>query len=236
MSPSHRQLSPRAGRYRPALLCVYLLKPMTWQDIIKLHLAGSRGETSDTIMLPPAHLPEGLSALAHRMKVKLDPDGPVELAPSWLGARALPALFGGHGNRIRLGGLLARKLSPSALDAVMAHELAHLKCRHWELLLLGAMLAALGGTAIGLAVDGSTMLRILIGGMVPLAAAAGLSWIAEYEADRVAAEYVGYEVVAVMLGELRDSGFRRRAEFTHPPDVHRLKRVLAARLRPGREA
>ncbi len=203
---------------------------MTWQDIIKLHLAGSRGETRETIVLPVAHLPEGLPVLAQRMKVRLDPDGPVEIAPKWLGARALPSLLRGRGNRIRLGGMLARRLSPAALDAVMAHELAHLKCRHWELLLLGAMLAALAGMAISLAFEGPVALRILLGGMVPLTAAAGLSWIAEYEADRVAAEYVGYEVVAVMLGELRDSGFRRRAEFTHPPDVHRLKRLLAAHL------
>ncbi|MFW6055903.1 MAG: M48 family metallopeptidase [Chloroflexota bacterium] len=203
---------------------------MTWQDIVKLHLAGSRSETRETVVLPVTHLPEGLAVLAQRMKVRLDPHGPVEIAPGWLGARALPSLFGGRGNRIRLGGMLARRLSPAALDAVMAHELAHLKCRHWELLLLGVMLAALGGTAIGLAVDGSIALRILLGGTVLLATAAGLSWVAEYEADRVAADYVGYEVVAVMLGELRDSGFRRRAEFTHPPDVHRLKRLLAAHL------
>jgi|GEM_PF-3252597 len=204
---------------------------MTWQDIIKLHLAGSRPDTRETVVLPLSQLPEGLSDLAERMRVALDPEGPVELAPSWLGARALPALLGGQGNRIRLGGMLARRLTPQALDAVVAHELAHLKCRHWELLLLGAMLAALGGTAIALAVEGPLALRLVLGGLVPLWAAAGLSWGAEYEADRVAARYVGYDSVALMLGELRDSGFRRRAEFTHPPDVRRLKRVLAASLR-----
>jgi Zn-dependent protease with chaperone function len=223
-----------AGRRRPApgvFGSVYLRGFMTWQDIIKLHLAGSRRDTPETVVLPPSHLPEGLSALAERMKVTLDPQGPVEIAPCWLGARALPALVAGHGNRIRLGGLLARRLSAPALDAVMAHELAHLKCRHWELLLLAAMLAGLGGTAIALAVDASLAMRLVLGGLVPLVAAAALSWVAEYEADQVAAQYVGYDSVMLMLGELRDSGFRRRAEFTHPPDVQRLKRLVATHLR-----
>lgn len=208
---------------------------MTWQDIIKLHLAGSHGDTRETVALPVSDLPEGLAALAERMNVTLDADAPVELAPSWIGARALPALFAGHGNRIRLGGMLARRLSPRALDAVMAHELAHLKCRHWELLLLGAMLAALGGMAVGLALEGPMAVRLVLGGLVPLVAAAGLSWAAEYEADRVAAQYVGYDSVVAMLGELRHSGFRRNAEFTHPPDVRRLKRLIAAYLRIRRQ-
>jgi len=209
---------------------------MTWQDIIKLHLAGSHSDTHETVVLPPSHLPEGLSVLAERMGVILDADGPMELAPSWLGARALPSLLAGHGNRIRLGGVLARRLSPAALDAVMAHELAHLKCRHWELLLLGSMLATLAGMAVGLALEGPMAVRLVLGGLVPLLAAAGLSWVAEYEADRVAAQYVGYDAVVAMLGELRDSGFRRHAEFTHPPDVRRLKRLIATRLRIRRDS
>lgn len=205
---------------------------MTWHDIIQLHVAGAQGEGAGKqkglVELRWTDVPEALRTIADRMRVSLDVAFPVELSPAWRGARAMAAVAGGRGNRIRLGGALARSLSAGALDGVMAHELAHLKCRHWELLLLGCVLAALGGVALGLALDLPTALRMVVGGMVPILSAASLSWIAEYEADRVAARYVGYDVMALTLRELRDSGFRTRAEFTHPPDSSRVRRLLSA--------
>jgi Zn-dependent protease with chaperone function len=205
---------------------------MTWHDIIQLHVAGAQGEGAGKqkglVGLRWSDVPETLRLLADRMRVSLDVAFPVELSPAWRGARAIAAVAGGRGNRIRLGGALARSLSADALDGVMAHELAHLKCRHWELLLSGCILAALGGVALGLALDLPTALRMVAGGLVPIVSAAGFSWMAEYEADRVAARYVGYDVMALTLRELRDSGFRTRAEFTHPPDSSRVRRLLSA--------
>ncbi len=205
---------------------------MTWHDIIQLHVAGaqgvSAGRQNGLVELRWTEVPETLRTLAGRMKVSLDSSFPVELSPSWRGARAIAAVIGGRGNRVRLGGALAGTLSPEALEGVMAHELAHLKCRHWELLLLGCILAALGGVALGLALDLPTALRVALGGLVPVVSAASLSWLAEYEADRVAARYVGYDVMALTLRELRDTGFRARAEFTHPPDGSRVRRLVSA--------
>ncbi len=111
---------------------------MTWHDIIRLHMAGSEGKSKGVVPLRWSEVPESLKSLADRMKVALDPGVPVEIAPSWRGARAMVAAGGRRGNRIRLGGALAERLSPEALDGVMAHELAHLKCMHWELLLAGS--------------------------------------------------------------------------------------------------
>ncbi|MBN1152127.1 MAG: M48 family metalloprotease [Dehalococcoidia bacterium] len=201
---------------------------MTWHDIISLHVAGSAGKSKGAVPLKWSDVPDSLRVLANRMKVVLDPEVPVEIAPSWLGARAMVAA-GRRGNRIRLGGALAARLSPEALDGVMAHELAHIKCMHWELLLAGTTLAALAGIAIGLAVDSSIALRLVLGGGVLILTAALLSWISEYEADSVAAEYVGYQVMALTLRELRDTGFRTRAEFTHPPDGSRVRHLVWAR-------
>jgi len=205
---------------------------MTWHDIIQLHVAGaqgmSAGKQNGLVGLRWTEVPDTLRTLAGRMKVSLDSSFPVEISPSWRGARAIAAVIGGRGNRIRLGGALAGTLSPEALEGVMAHELAHLKCRHWELLLLGCVLAAVGGVALGLALDLPTTLRMVLGGIVPVVSAASLSWVSEYEADRVAARYVGYDVMAQTLRELRDTGFRTRAEFTHPPDGSRVRRLLAA--------
>ena len=206
---------------------------MTWQDIIRLHVAGPSGKGSDVVELSWSDVPESLSELADRMNVGLDSSSPVEIAPSWLGARALCAIRGRRGKRIRLGGALARKLSPGALEGVLAHELAHLKCRHWELLLAGCLLAAVAGVAAGLAVSLPTVGRLVLGGGVLVLSAAAMSWAAEYEADRVAARYVGYDVMAQTLCELRDSGFRARPEFTHPPDGRRIRRLLDSRLRDG---
>jgi len=200
---------------------------MTWHDIISLHVAGSAGKGKGAVPLHWSDVPDSLRTLAQRMKVVLDPGVPVEIAPSWLGARAMVA-GGRRGNRIRLGGALAARLSPEALDGVMAHELAHIKCMHWELLLAGSTLAAVAGIALGLAVDLPIAFRLLLGGGVLVATAAALSWVCEYEADTVAAEYVGYDVMALTLRELRDSGFRTRAEFTHPPDGSRVRQLLWA--------
>jgi len=204
---------------------------MTWHDIIRLHMAGSTGKSKGVVPLRWSDVPESLKSLTERMKVALDPAVPVELSPSWRGARAMVAARRRRGNRIRLGGALAARLSPEALDGVMAHELAHLRCMHWELLLAGSTLAALAGIAVGLAVDLPMALRLFFGGGVLVLSTAALSWLAEYEADSVAAQYVGYDVMALTLRELRDSGFRTRAEFTHPPDGSRVRQLLAAQLR-----
>ena len=204
---------------------------MTWHDIISLHVAGSAGRGKGAVPLRWSDVPESLRTLAERMKVVLDPQVPVEIAPTWLGARAMVAARGRRGNRIRIGGALAARLSPGALDGVMAHELAHIKCMHWELLLAGSTLAALAGIAVGLAVDLPIALRLILGGAVLIVTAAVLSWVSEYEADSVAAEYVGYDVMALTLRELRDSGFRTRGEFTHPPDKSRVRQLLWARWR-----
>ncbi|MBE9505736.1 MAG: M48 family metalloprotease [Chloroflexi bacterium] len=141
---------------------------MTWQDIIHLHVVGSRGGKKGLVPLRWTELPDSLLRLAGRMGVRLDSSFPVEIAPSWLGARALCAIRGRRGRRIRLGGALARKLSPEALDGVLAHELAHLKCRHWELLLMGCLLAAVAGVAAGLAVSFPTVGRLVLGGTLPV--------------------------------------------------------------------
>jgi len=204
---------------------------MTWHDIIGLHVAGSGGKTKGLVPLQWSDVPDSLEALARRMKVALDSTVPVEIAPSWLGARAMVSAGGRRGNRIRLGGALAARLSPQALDGVLAHELAHLKCMHWELLLAGSTLAALAGIAVALALDLPIALRLLLGGGILVLSAAALSWAAEYEADSVAAQFVGYDVMALTLRELRDSGFRTRAEFTHPPDGSRVRQLLSARWR-----
>jgi Zn-dependent protease with chaperone function len=196
---------------------------MTWQDIVRLHVAGPSGQGNDLVGLRWSDVPGSLSELADRMNVSLDSQFPVEIAPSWRGARALPNLWGGRGNRIRIGVALVEKLSPEALEAVLAHELAHLKCRHWELLLLGSILAALGGIAVGLALKTPEVAGLIAGGMVLVGAFAAMSWAAEFEADGVAARYVGRKTVRVMLRELRERGFRRRPELTHPTDGLRLK-------------
>jgi Zn-dependent protease with chaperone function len=209
------------------------MEHMTWQDIIRLHVHCPSREGIGVVALPQGQVPESLLILADRMNVALDSAFPVEIDPSWCGARALPGLRGSRGNRVRLGGALAGKLSPVALESVLAHELAHLKCRHWELLLLGTVLAALGGLAVGLAVDVATWIRLLLGGGVLVLAAAALSWVAEYEADSVAARYVGRDKVAMMLEELKNNHFRRVPELTHPTDalrLHRLRRIRIPRL------
>ncbi len=204
---------------------------MTWHDITRLHVAGSVGESRGVVPLRWSEVPESLGRLAGRMDVVLDAKVPVELAPGWFGARVLVAGGRRRGNRIRIGGALGMCLSPEALEGVMAHELAHLKCMHWELLLAGCSLAALAGIALGLMVDVSVAMRLLLGGGVLVLGTAIMSWLYEYEADSVAAQYVGYEAMALTLRELRDSGFRTRAEFTHPSDRSRVRQLLSVRRR-----
>lgn len=202
---------------------------MTWQDIIRLHVAGPSGQGNDIVGLRWSDVPGSLSELADRMNVSLDRQFPVEISPSWRGARALPRLRGRRGNRIRIGGALVGRFSPEALEAVLAHELAHLKCRHWELLLLGSVLAALGGVALGLALHVPEVARSIVGGLVLIGGFVGMSWAAEFEADGVAARYVGRSTVRTMLRELRAGGFRRRPELTHPTDTLRLKYLDATK-------
>ncbi|MBN1857366.1 MAG: M48 family metalloprotease [Dehalococcoidia bacterium] len=201
---------------------------MTWQDIIRLHVAGPTRHGGELVELTWSDVPESLAELADRMNVSLDSQFPVEIAPSWRGARALPKLRGRRGNRIRLGGALAEDFSAEALEGVLAHELAHLKCRHWELLLLGCVLAALGGVSLGLALHVPEVVRSVVGGLVLVGGFAGMSWASEFEADGIAARYVGRSTVRTMLRELRLLRFRRWPELTHPTDTLRLKYLDAA--------
>lgn len=202
---------------------------MTWHDIIRLHVA--RPQTRRSVAAVPLRwdeVPESLKSLARGMKVALDESTPVEIAPDWLGAQAMVAAGTRQGKRIRLGGLLGERLSSEAIEGVIAHELAHLRCMHWELLLAGSSLAALAGVALGLAIDVPIAIKLLLGSVVLMGGIGVVSWQCEYEADSVAAEYVGCETMAATLRELRDSGFRTRGELTHPSDRSRINRLSGA--------
>jgi Zn-dependent protease with chaperone function len=169
--------------------------------------------------------------LAHEMHVELHPRKSLEIVPGLRNARALPRPFF-SGLRLHYGGTvqicctLLCGLDGPALGGVLAHELAHLKRRHQAKALLS--LLAFGPISVYVLVSGLVAaIPILLSFAVFGLVISLISWQSEYEADAVAALYVGEKRMAYALEQVAQLLHRRRDTFTHPSFRRRVSRLLS---------
>lgn len=172
-----------------------------------------------------------LVELSNRMHVRLHPTKSLEIVPGLRNAKARSRPFF-SGPRVHFGGtvqicctILCGLESP-ALGGVLAHELAHLKRRHLSKALL-SFLSFIPILVYGLVSRSVTLIPILLSCAVFGFVISLVSWHNEYEADAVAAEYVGKEQMAYALEQVAQLLHRRRDTYTHPSFKRRISRLLS---------
>jgi Zn-dependent protease with chaperone function len=159
--------------------------------------------------------------LAKAMGVHLRGQDTLKIVPCWVNAAA--CLDG----RIILGQAIAEQFDKEDRQALLAHELAHLKARHP---LKNASVLLLVFVAVVFAIP-----FLHLPGLVNLLlvfSAYGLilpavSWRLEYEADAIAARFVGRQPVTIALGKLAEANNIdvQRDTYLHPSVRKRISRL-----------
>jgi len=199
-------------------------------------LVGARGIT--TVALQSGPLFEGVQALARQMGV------PVRQVLYLQTGKALVAnAFAAHGNIVALTDQLVASLTRRETNAVIAHELGHLKQKHatilgWlnsPLVLIGLMIflvprlpnsAALGWLYVPLLILGQTFLQLAL----------SRGW--ERTADKLAAQLTG-DPLALLTGLAKLARINGSPEswtrwdeslLTHPSTQRRAENLIRANL------
>ena len=222
-----------AGRVQIISIVVFVVLIIVVLVRLVIHLAVERYRDRDRGTSECHRRQETLSImveLASRMKVRLHPTRPLEIVPGLRNAKAVPHLFR-SGLRVDYGGgvqiccTMLCRLEGSALEGVLAHELAHLKKRHQARMLLSSLVFApiviYTIASWSVAIIPISLSCAVFGLVYSL-----ISWQSEYEADAVAAEYVGERRMADALEQVGQVLHKRRDTFTHPSLKKRISRLL----------
>jgi Zn-dependent protease with chaperone function len=176
-----------------------------------------------------------MTKLANEMNVRLHPTKSLEIIPELRNASCKPWPFISgwkvHSRgRVRIGCTILCGLDNVALEGVIAHELAHLKKRHFLRFLAFLLPFLLVFFAVLVYLDVSksttafllTLLTVAIGFLVYSL----VSWRQEYEADAVAAKDVGPNDMAHALEQAARLIDRPRDTLSHPSFKKRISRLL----------
>ena len=158
--------------------------------------------------------------LIRRMNVKLDKKQPIGIIPDLFNAAARPNF------RIIIGGALIEKLDSLALQAVFAHELAHLKSKHYLKYFVISMIIIMGiliYQSFFPAISGIMTFILALAAII--LSFSYISWYFEYEADTVAKKYVGKEAVISELEDFKRIMDKDNDSFTHPSFSKRITKL-----------
>jgi hypothetical protein len=169
--------------------------------------------------------------LANKMNVKLHPTKSLEIVPGLRNAKAAPRpFFSGHrvhfGGTVQIGCTILCGLTNPALKSVLAHELAHLRKRHLVRYLL-SLLVFIPVLVYGFLSRSVPIIPIVLTFTIWGLVFSLISWRNEYEADAIAAEYVGKRPMADALEEIARLLHRTRDTITHPSFKKRNSRLLS---------
>jgi Zn-dependent protease with chaperone function len=165
---------------------------------------------------------EDFQPLIERFGVKLNKQRPIGILSDWINAAAIP------GKQIVFGQPLFDNLDKISLQGIAAHELAHIKKSHLEkmfiILILITFPFALYQTVM---VSISDFMAFIMCVSFLLVVYSLLSWHFEYQADSVAAHYVGPETVIAGLRNICTLAKKdgSKDSFTHPSIVKRITRL-----------
>lgn len=166
-------------------------------------------------------LAEELSNLAKMMGVRLEGEDILKEAPQWVNAGAT------SDGKIILGQIVAYEFDREARRGILAHELAHLKAKHS---IKSATVVFL--TSIPVLVFISLLHLPSLVNLLLVFSAYGLilptvSWRFEYEADAIAATFVGSNPVIKGLRKLAEAKHAdvRRDTYSHPSISNRISKL-----------
>jgi Zn-dependent protease with chaperone function len=166
-------------------------------------------------------LVEELSNLAKMMGVRLEGEDILKVAPQWVNAGA--TTYG----KIILGQIVADEFDREARRGILAHELAHLKAKHsmrsFALLFLASIPVLLFVSLLHLPGIVNLLLVFSAYGLI----LPKVSWCFEYEADAIAATFVGIHPVIKGLRKLSEAKYAdvRRDTYSHPSISNRISRL-----------
>jgi Zn-dependent protease with chaperone function len=172
-----------------------------------------------------------MAELASAMNVKLHPTKSLEFVPALKGARSAPRPFF-SGCKLHLGGTvyigctILCGLDNLALKGILAHELAHLKKRHSVKGLL-SILVFVPVPVYAFVSKSMLMIPILLNSTIGVLVFSLISWHHEYEADAVAAEYVGEKDMAYALEQAAGLIHRPGDTLLHPSFNKRISHLLS---------
>ena len=164
---------------------------------------------------------EELVNLAKKMGMHLKGEEVLKVAPNWVNAGA--SIDG----RIILGQTVIEEFDREARKGVIAHELAHLKAKHplksaWVLLLTFIPVVFLISFLHLPGLVNLLLVFSIYGLILPT-----VSWRFEYEADAIAATFVGSQPVIKGLGKLVEATNINvgRDTYSHPSISSRISRL-----------
>lgn len=171
-----------------------------------------------------------MAELANEMNVNLHPTKPLEVVPELRGAKSTPLPFFSDcrvhfAGRVRIGCTILCDLDNLALKGILAHELAHLRKNH-SLKGLPSLLLFVPVLAYWIASRSTPIIPILLTFAIWTLVFSLISWHHEYEADSVAAEYVGKEDMAYALEQIQRLIYRPGDTLVHPSFKKRISRLL----------
>jgi len=164
---------------------------------------------------------EELSNLARTMGVSLEGEDVLKVAPHWVNAGATIE------GKIILGQIVADEFDRYARRGILAHELAHLKAKHsmrsFAVLFLASIPVLLFISLLHLPGIVNLLLMFSAYGLL----LPNVSWRSEYEADAIAAAFVGIHPVIKglrKLAEAKHTDFTRDT-YSHPSISNRISRL-----------
>jgi hypothetical protein len=164
---------------------------------------------------------EELSNLAKTIGVCLEGEDVLKVAPQWVNAGATIE------GKIILGQIVADEFDKEARRGILAHELAHLKAKHsmrsFVILFLASIPTLIFISLLRLPGIVNLLLVFSAYGLIlPM-----VSWCFEYEADAIAATFVGINPVIKGLTKLAEARHTdlRRDTYSHPSISNRISRL-----------
>ncbi len=164
---------------------------------------------------------EELSNLAKMMGVRLEGEDVLKVAPQWVNAGAT------INGKVILGQIVADEFDREARKGVLAHELAHLKAKHSMKIFTVLFLTSIPVLFLISALHLPSLVNLLLvfsayGLILPT-----VSWHFEYEADAIAATFVGSNPVIEGLRKLAEEKHTdvRRDTYSHPSTSDRIARL-----------
>jgi len=164
---------------------------------------------------------EELSNLAKTMGVRLEGEDVLKVAPQWVNAGA--TTYG----KIILGQIVADEFDREARRGILAHELAHLKAKHsmrsFAVFFLASIPVLLFISLLYLPGIVNLLLVFSAYGLI----LPKVSWRFEYEADAIAATFVGINPMIKGLRKLAEAKHTNvtRDTYSHPSISNRISRL-----------
>jgi Zn-dependent protease with chaperone function len=166
-------------------------------------------------------LVEELSGLAKMMGVRLEGEDILKVAPQWINAGAT------IDGKIILGQVIANEFDRETRRGILSHELAHLKAKHpmkhFAILLLAFIPVFFFILLLHLPAFVDFLLVFSAYGLI----LPEVSWRLEYEADAIAATFVGINPVIKGLRKLAEAKHAdvSRNTYSHPSISNRISRL-----------